>query len=240
MTTTTEVNMTTLSAAIAAQLGAGWSVRAVDAEDHDVWSRHWSHLDGPGGAALTLSHRDGRLHVSADWPRDRESGSSEDYGPSRYTEAGRALRAGISADPKRDPIALARDISRRVLARYLPELPAAFARLAEDRQRKADQLDTARTVAALVGGKLTERDLEQQRRGGTVQLYSPLQTVYRVSVDYGGTVALELHGLTVETLRRIMAAVQDQAAPAEEEDPEDHVCDESRSTGRCRCLAADR
>jgi hypothetical protein len=235
--TTTEVDMHTLSGAIAAQLGTGWSVRA-RVDDPDVWSRHWSHLDGPGGAALTLSHRDGRLHVSADWPR--HEGSSEDYGPSRYSEEGRALRASISADPKREPAALARDISRRVLARYLPELPRAFERRAEDERQKRAQLDTARTVAALVGGKLTERDLEQQRRGGTVQLYSPLQTVYRVSVDYGGAIALELHGLTLETLRRVMAAVQDQAAEDGPEDAEEHVCDESRSTGRCRCLATDQ
>lgn len=163
------------AAAIVPHLGAGWSVKRPDRET-DGWYSRLVTLEGPGAARLHLqfvrstSRKPARLVISPLWPRR----GTEYYAPRNwlpYGEANPVPEAGIVLTADRPPIALARDISRRLLAPYLPMLARAERYMADQDAERAAAIQTGELVAGLLGRPLTRNERAELEEGKRTTLY---------------------------------------------------------------------
>lgn len=176
-----------LVTAIGLALGPAWRINPRD----DEYNNHYAELHGLDGAVLgfhVVSYpRPARLWIRGEYPRTKCA--SGDYGPSEYRDPGK--RPKISVNPTRPPDAIAKEIARRILPIYLPELPAAYARKADAEAANATGLEVARALAALTGARLRDHAADDLARGGTVELF-PDGPIYRLKVHPGGRIHADL------------------------------------------------
>jgi hypothetical protein len=154
---------------LATALGEGWGP-----DTSPFWkdATHATRIVGPDGATLFLrlgsenSNRRGRLIISGAYPE----GSSALYGV-EYHE--------ITVDATKSPDVIARDINRRLLPSYLPELATVTARLQDQKTAEASRAEATRRLGALPGVSAFRQD--------TSKAYVDLRGVHGdVSVNHDG------------------------------------------------------
>jgi len=207
MTTATEVERTKLrdlTLKVAAAMGEGWrgEVDDSDGADRDPWC---ARIHGPEGACVFLSATwgpRGMLHASGSIP-------NEAY---RIT---RVENTWINMAWTKTPEQMARDITRRLLPAYLPELQKAQACIDHDREYRAGKVETARRAAAILGGELPTR-LDDDR---DIHVYRTRARSYYDAVAVGpDRVSLKVD-LTTDQLARMVAALPDVFGPPEGGEP---------------------
>lgn len=186
------IEMRQLGAEISAQLGDGWSVdQAEQFQELPV-----AYLDGPDGARLMLNTdwRDqGRIKVSGCYPTDHNVYRSESH--------------DIGVSRNRGSVTIAREITRRLMPAYLPELQVSQQAL--QRSVEAFQARTAaaeQICAALPGTRMP--DIDSGRYGYRIYLEIPGPIGGTADLHHAGDgVTLELRSVPTATLLRIFALI---------------------------------
>ena len=153
-----EINVQDLAEQIAAHL-PGWQARPQRGSDYGHC--RYATIKHDGGGLIQLYYDSYRKHVSCSgrYPeRNGRSCSPSDWGVLRYSEAAPAIKFS----PTREPKALARDIERRFLAKYLPLFAACQSRKGEHEAAEEDRSTYLARYAAACGGKV---------RGEKIHLY---------------------------------------------------------------------
>ena len=173
---------------VAEALGEGWSVP----EDAPT-------LIGPGGAHVggwvgTYGSDKGRLELRGEFPTDRD-------GKIHWTSAARLKVHSISVRADRPPLAIAREIQRRLLPEYLAILPGVIAEadrcVAAHRTAAALREEMVETLKPLSGNVyLRESRVRSYDRNGV----KPSVTV---DVRNYGHVEVKVESLTHDQLRKL-------------------------------------
>lgn len=182
-----------LTAGAAVELGAGWTA------EHEPGDWGGSHrLHGPGGALLRID-KDGYGDVPT---RVEVLGLFSGVSAPRHWHENHKITVAVS----RGPVALAREITRRLLPDYLPALEAAQQREADAVARVARLADRAEQLRALLPGgyvishACTESNFEMSVPGREVD--------GTVSLRYdGATGALQLRRVPVELLFELVVVL---------------------------------
>lgn len=168
---------------VAPLLGDGWTFK----DDPSHWG---GTVLGPDDADLFFRMDGKRLVVSGSYPH---GAYNKVYGYETHR---------ITVSPDRPYEAIAKDIQRRLLPGYLPELASVL-----DRVRKHDEGVDAQTrvadeLAAILG---------ETPRAGEVGIYQTTHGTYgKVRVLHGGDhVSLELSNLDADRAKRILAILTD-------------------------------
>lgn len=182
---------------IATALGDGWSVDT----DRDIeWS---TSLNGPNGAQLFIASADrtydtvDRLEISCTYNRVLKQGTDTPYGTT-YPK--------ITVKRDRGPDVIAREITRRLLPEYLPQLTKVQGSVSED-----ESAFEARVILARRLGETGE--LTMGRRAATsVRLRGPGMSYGDADISYrGDSVHLKLAGITADSAVAILALLADSA-----------------------------
>jgi hypothetical protein len=180
-----------LAAGVAAALGDGWEA-----------------VPGYHVGAASVRHRDGRglFFVALTYPWSAR-GRAEVRGeyPAGWSWRERAITVTVSVG--RDPAAVARDLERRLLPRYLPELELARERVASEAAEEAGRERVAAELLAAVPGAV--RSPVQGRSDG-VELRLPghgYRHDVRVRSSDGTVVDVDLRGVPAEDAVRMLAAL---------------------------------
>jgi hypothetical protein len=149
-------------------------------------------LGGPGGAGLTIGvdgfgdfRRDGRMEVSGRWPE------AAVINQSTVTFYPRGESTSITAAVKRGPEAIAKDIERRLLPKYLPLYGEMKERREQYLAKEARRRECLERLAATGGGDLG-------RVVGKLRLDAPGGAWGYAEVgvwDDGAVVSFELHSV---------------------------------------------
>jgi hypothetical protein len=153
---------------------------------------HAAEIGGPDGAGLTISIngfgdfcQDGRVEVSGQWPE------AATVNQSTVTFYPRGESTSITAAVSRGPQAVAKDIERRLLPKYLPLYREMKERREQYLAKEARRRDCLERLAAAGG-----RDL--RRVVGKLRLDAPNGAWGYAEVgvwDDGAIVSLELHSV---------------------------------------------
>ena len=195
------------------QLGDGWRLDA-DTEraiaETDTFTRHWTGVDNPRypGASLSIntSHRDGRLVLTADYPRDWQP---------YILGRGRVYRESITAAMTKSAAHIAADIQRRLLTAtdYLTRVAECQARKAASEVAQEAGEALALELASVVGAPIeasrsAHLDNPDNRRKFThwpraIEDYMGLRI--EVTVAHGGErVDIDLRGLSADDARALV------------------------------------
>jgi hypothetical protein len=178
---------------VATEMGEGWSV------DPGTPDTQRPTLLGPDGArVLFTGHGYGddekstqKLELIALYP----DGTLRDMYPSPES-----VRINVTRD--RGPAVIAREITRRLLPKYLPELERAQAWKRKDAARKVEQERVAAELFELAG------DRPGTHSPHTVYVKTDSGGTVRLTVREGGSVEVERLYLTPEQARRVLAALK--------------------------------
>lgn len=199
-------NVTTLAGQLALLLPGGmWTV----VKQGSYWVSLTDN-DPQAPADISLSLRDGRYHISANYPKD-----SEPYIGGR----GRVYRESITVSASKPAATIARDIVRRLFseAGYLDRLSTCYEskRASETRQAHAEAI--AHELRDIIGAShpLVPEDNsewgmkehhEQSRKVHVYEYEGPVFTGVSIEVPpYGSTrMKVELDGLTVHAARLVL------------------------------------
>lgn len=172
------------------ELGEGWTV-----DTSDTWAEYrGTYIDGPDGARLflSLSWRDSsRLVIDGNYPREAHDVTYP-----------RLEQVEITVSRDRGPAVIAREITRRLLPKYLEELTRARAAIARNDDYNARTLATAEKIAAEIPGATVSQD-----KNGT-QVSLPYRSggygAMRVSSD---SVSIDRMSLPTETAIAVARAI---------------------------------
>lgn len=173
-------------------MGDGWAVETTTDRDTGRAYTHIAYLTGPNGERLSVrvGQHDirGTVAIAGTYP----DGARDVYpDPKRISARARDDRPGQ---------AIAREITRRVLPEYGPELSRVREAIARNGRARDARARTAAELATLAGGRVSAEGAEVTVRAGEVW--------GRINVDHDGTGGrIELHSLTTEQLRAVLRAV---------------------------------
>lgn len=176
---------------------------ALTAATGQPWSLDADVLHGPDDAALWLGVSGSRLEISG-----------------QCGEARNLLRQGegpfvVTVALDREPAAIAGEITRRLLPRYLPALAAARLRLAEVEQNTRQAEATLDELLELAGGGRRTSSPKE------IEGFTQLDTVYRIrlfparrqpSGELGAmATSIELRMLDIDTARDLLRLLRGRA-----------------------------
>lgn len=130
-----------IAAALTAQTGESWERSTRFDADDTNWR---AELEGPKGAVLFVSNTwsgKGRLYIGSTFPQ-----GSSNFQPTE--------RPSITVSDEKSAQQIAKDIVRRLLPAYLPQLAIVLKRLAEANDFEARRAALAEEVAEVVGGRV--------------------------------------------------------------------------------------
>jgi hypothetical protein len=167
--------------------------------DEDGTRDHFAALERDDGAGLHLfvrTYGTPHLEITGRPPRYRDG---RRYSPHRWTR--------IGCSPTRDPAAIARDIARRLLPKYLIEYAKAVQFVAETEAGEDAAIATAGHLAAILG--CASGSLQK----GCVQVRLPVREDgayghFEVRAGMPPTIGLILHGVPLaqaEPIARVLA-----------------------------------
>lgn len=170
----------TLAREVATALGDGWSPLP-----NEPGYGYWPQIAGPDGATVFLRREGAKVEVHADYP-----------GNDAYDV--KHLTIGVSVS--RGAATIAREIQRRLLPEYLPELARVQAHIADRGRMRAARMALAEELAAPIGARVVNDDrLNDTHVGGY-----PV----KFEIDYradAGTVTI--HGASPDVMRAIVAVL---------------------------------
>lgn len=191
-----------LAEAIGCHMGEGWS--------GERSTSGAAQLAGPDGARLYLrvggGHsriKPGRVEITGSYPRHQMYGITCE---------------SITVAIDRGAAVIAREINRRILRSYLPQLAKVQADIIEAERNSRARAELAAQLAAVVGGSVAGvADRDTQAR---VSFFRPLDVGGAVSGDVRIAYAadrgdVELRGVSVETLRAVMQLVAESLTPGD-------------------------
>ncbi len=179
-------------------------------------SHAWVRIEREDGASLSVHvegyRNEGKLTVSGNWPTldkpGRNAGTSTFY-PNSVRHDDAEARGGFSAKISltKTSEVIAREIERRVLAKYLPLYQEALAAkneaIAHYQKTRALGVELAR-----IAGK---REPEEAERV-TFKLDLEGDGYGDVTVNSPGSVSIEIRSTNPETARRVLAALKSQTS----------------------------
>lgn len=158
----------TFALAVVIDLGEGWR-HVYDAD----FNRDGFSLHGPDRAEIFVSQdrygNGGKLHISARYPKNSLHDVKD---------------VSINVSTSRGPANVAREIKRRVLPTYLPELARVLAHLARRHELEADRYGFACELNNIVGGWV-ERDDRLNRTHVSVSRSAP-DDALRLNIELSG------------------------------------------------------
>jgi len=160
----------------------------------------WASLRGPGEAHLLIGRiwRSDRLEISPRWPAG-ERGSVYRPGKDYSVLPGREVAAStITVSRSKTAAQIAKDIQRRLLPVYLPQLAEQVRRKQADQDYRSKTLALATELAAILPAEV------RQDHNGTPH-FSRHSTGVGISCDvYRDDVTIKLDSLTPEQARTIL------------------------------------
>lgn len=203
---------------IISAMGPPWEHRP-HPELEAAWSPTWTagatvHVEGEVSAEVPVS-----LHFHADHKRrlsiNVDLTGIWDYWPDRYS-SDPSLTRSISVSFDRDPAAIAKDVLRRLVPDALKGTAEALRRKETDDNAHANAARVAeQVVIQALESYGVEARLAQNGSGGRNELHKIHAyggKVSGVEIRYAGDVNLSLHYLTVEDVRRVLAALKEGQA----------------------------
>jgi hypothetical protein len=177
-----------LGANIATILGDGWNC----SYEPEKYGRDRMALNGPDDAEIVVWRarygHDGKLDIHGIYPKNE-------------TYDVKHVRIGVGET--RGPAVVAREIQRRLLPDYLPEL----ARIKADNARRADnhgaRLALAKELAALIKGSVNDDSRSSHTRVNTSYAASGPRTQVEIRYDASGG-NIEIHSLSADQLRAVV------------------------------------
>jgi hypothetical protein len=170
-------------------------------------SHAWVRIEREDGASLSIHvegyRNEGKLTVSGNWPTLDKPGRNA--GTSTFYPGRGGFSAKISLTKTSEVIA--REIERRVLAKYLPLYQEALAakNAAIDHYQKTHALGVE---LARIAGKREPEDAERV----TFKLDLEGDGYGDVTVNSPGSVSIEIRSTNPETARRVLAALKSQTS----------------------------
>lgn len=166
---------------VAPLLGDGWTFK----DDPNHWG---GTVLGPDGADLFFRMDGKRLQISGSYPHGTHQ---KVWGYEHHS---------ITVSPDRSDEAIAKDIQRRLLPKYLPELANVLERLRLHDEGANAQAEVAKDLARVLG---TTPGV------GEVSIYRSEHGIYgRARILHGGNaVNLDLNGLTPEQAHQILTII---------------------------------
>lgn len=190
--TDTLPDIRTAAEQVALELGDGWI-----ANDGDQLS-HLAYLDGPD---------DARLAIRYEWNRKHRVAISGYYPDAPYGVVNNDHHS-ITVNAHRGPETVAKEIRRRLLPGYLPDLEDAKAAIAKHHADTAAANTLAAELGAILDARVTPADSGApggsgiRRRQAGVSIYSPGKLYGSLNVDRYG-VSVELSHVTADQARAI-------------------------------------
>jgi len=192
----TETEITRQTAGmVATALGDGWTVDTSEnfAEHRDAY------MDGPDGARLALGpiwNKPDRLEIRGVYPAGARS---------VYPAPARSV---ITVDRHRAPDAIAREITRRLLPGYLPELARIDERVSHDVTAYRARCKATQRLQAAMPGLSEDRDDTPERGRATLRLPHKDHAWGDIELWHGGdTVNMSLNSLPLDLAIKIARLV---------------------------------
>lgn len=185
---------------VATELGDGWTVDT-------TWPNgHSARLTGPDGAAIIVRAPQ-RVYGTAAENVERVELSS--HYPDGWTKLpGNVEQYSITVKRDRGPDVIAREVTKRLLPDYLPELAEVQSRIAREKQAASSLADTIAELEKLAPGGYAMHD-------NRVRISIPNRSTYgdiRLNHDGSSVSELELRGLPLEFVRTVLAMLRDLPA----------------------------
>lgn len=178
------------TAALVAECMDGWKVDT--SESYDDYPG--AYIDGPDGA---------RLYLRLDWRnKDRvEITSSYPKNEARPTQ----FEIGVSRD--RGPQVIAREIERRLLPKYLPELVKVRESIETHTRAAAARLELAEELMKVLPGASLDHDADRGRT--KVSFYGRGHEGYgNIEIYFSGdSASIKLHSAPADMVRRVARAI---------------------------------
>jgi hypothetical protein len=192
--------------AIAAALGAGWTVQAPrDGQS----TRHVGQADGSGVSIWFTEYPAGRLEIHGIWPRGKDG---QEYRPTRYGETSPTITVNAS----RPAAQIAAEIRRRFLPGYL----ALYAKKTAERAGAEQYQDrTADTLARILAATASEGGRQGRANGAQLStVYLRESHVHRVEAS-GDSVRFEAFSCPVEVAIRVLDLLSASKAAERDREP---------------------
>lgn len=206
-----------LVAGIVAHL-RGWKA-VLPPQPEDEWTRDWVDLVRADGATIRVKvggfRLAGRVSFYGIFPNYRDGSG---YTPDREE------RVLITCSATRDPAAIAKDVQRRVLPKYLKAFKRALAYVRETDRRSDEGDGIAHRIADIFGGEVEgsasahHRPIHIRNAPGAVCRLS-VQPSYSYRPDgeeHPASVSFEVHHLDPERAARVLAIIAEADAPKSE------------------------
>lgn len=185
---------TDLAEALATITGQRWRYQPITSDTH-----FWLICDDDR-ACLNVREDRGRLEISGSFWEHNTNLISYVY------SVAHTPYHTIGASASRSPLAVARDIARRLLPAFRADLAEARTRYAERLAQAQRSAQLAADLAALVGGSVRRPTQGDDGRS----TFSAYNLDYNIRLDgytYGDDVTVELRGLTPEQAARVLQSL---------------------------------